>query len=380
MLASLSLVTLFLWFNPILVKYAVLTFIAYVLAATIHPLVEIGQRKWGIKPAVTVSLVCLSAIGLLILMGFMVLPLISHQSQAIAAQATASLQKTSAWVATVSPEAAKQLDLFIAQPMTKLTNSLAYISRFADGAVGFVAGLLLVLAGLVYVLFFFFTFALEEDELKTAVKAYFSDTNATKICAVIDGARDHISLWGRAQLAVATTFGVLFGGTLWVFGIPFALTIGFVAIFLEIVPYGGLLACALAVFLELPVEPIKGTIVVLGAYFVCSQFEANLIAPKLMDRALHIHGSIIFLALCIGFELGGVVDGAVGTVVGGLVAVPVLIVVRTIIFAYLGKDLAVQHDEIRRTGPNWFVRLLKRSLDWYQSLSIRIPFTVKRVN
>jgi predicted PurR-regulated permease PerM len=131
--------------------------------------------------------------------------------------------------------------------------------------------------------------------------------------------RIHVVLgrWIRGQLLliglVATVLYVILGPIL---HIPFALLLGIVSGFLEIVPLvGPLLAAALAGTVAFSTRGTDTTIVVLVVYLVVRQVEDQVIMPLVIGRAVRLHPVVTIFAVLVGLSAWGVL--------GGLLAVPV---------------------------------------------------------
>jgi predicted PurR-regulated permease PerM len=131
--------------------------------------------------------------------------------------------------------------------------------------------------------------------------------------------RIHVVLgrWIRGQLLlialVAVVLYVILGPILHV---PYALILGVLSGFLEIVPLvGPLIAAALAGTVAFSTRGTDTTIAVLLVYLVVRQVEDQVIMPLVIGRAVHLHPVVTIFAVLVGLSAWGVL--------GGLLAVPV---------------------------------------------------------
>lgn len=101
-------------------------------------------------------------------------------------------------------------------------------------------------------------------------------------------------------------------------GVPFALSIGIVGGFLEIVPYlGGIVAWLLAIFAAVSVSPL--TILWVTIFYVAVvEIKTHIVAPALYGRVTGIHPALVLIALVVGAKTGGII--------GVLFAVPVTVI------------------------------------------------------
>jgi len=130
------------------------------------------------------------------------------------------------------------------------------------------------------------------------------------------GHRIHVVLgrWLRGQLLlialVATVLYIVLGPLLHV---PYALAIGILSGFLEIIPLvGPMIAAALAGTVAFSAHGTDTTIVVLVVYFVIRQVEDQVVMPLVIGRAVHLHPVITIFAVLVGLSSWGILGGLLG--------------------------------------------------------------------
>ena len=137
----------------------------------------------------------------------------------------------------------------------------------------------------------------------------------------IDDLEHQLGGWVRGQIilmiviAIATYFGLS------LLGIPFALPLAILAGFLEILPnLGPFIASVPAILIAYLTLgfPMAGATTIM--YVVVQQLENNLLVPKIMSVNAKVNPLISMLCVLIGFQLG--------TVIGGLIAIPIYIIAR----------------------------------------------------
>jgi predicted PurR-regulated permease PerM len=118
--------------------------------------------------------------------------------------------------------------------------------------------------------------------------------------------------------------GLAIGGAMYLLGMPNPVLWGVAAAVLNFIPYlGALIGLALASLVSLITFDTLGEIVVVPiVYLMLTSIEGQIVTPLFVGRRLEINA--VFVFLCVGFWawLWGIV--------GALIAVPVLVVIKTI--------------------------------------------------
>lgn len=111
--------------------------------------------------------------------------------------------------------------------------------------------------------------------------------------------------WIRGQILIALIVGVLTTIGLRLIGLDFAILLGVLAGFLDIVPYfGPIIGGIPPVVVGLLVSPSMG-VKALAVIVVVQQIESNLITPQILGHTLGLHPLLVIFALLVGGELGG---------------------------------------------------------------------------
>lgn len=127
----------------------------------------------------------------------------------------------------------------------------------------------------------------------------------------------------RAQLMISAAIGCLTAAGLLLCGIPAWLLLGLVMAVLELIPYIGPFLGGIIVALFSWQHGLAKMLWGLGVIIVVQQIEGNLLAPKLTGDATRLHPLAILLGILAGGSLAGVT--------GILLAVPVILCVRTLV-------------------------------------------------
>jgi predicted PurR-regulated permease PerM len=123
----------------------------------------------------------------------------------------------------------------------------------------------------------------------------------------------------RGQLIMSATVGLLVGIGMAIFGVPYAVLLGVVAFILEFIPIiGTILSGALCVLIAFSHGWLIALFVLL--YFIGVHIlEGDILAPRIVGRAVGVHPAVSLFALLAGAELFGIWGAVLGSPLAGLI-------------------------------------------------------------
>ncbi|STP29349.1 permease [Enterococcus durans] len=140
---------------------------------------------------------------------------------------------------------------------------------------------------------------------------------------VLGEMNDQVSSYIRGQLTVAFAVAIMFMIGFAIIGLDYAVTLGIVAGFLNLIPYlGSFLAMIPAVFLAIVAGPVM-LVKVLIVFALEQTIEGRLISPLVLGNQLAIHPVTILLVLLTSGKLFGII--------GVILGIPVYAAVKVII-------------------------------------------------
>jgi predicted PurR-regulated permease PerM len=131
---------------------------------------------------------------------------------------------------------------------------------------------------------------------------------------------------------VAICDGILYAIGFLIIGLPYAVLIGAVAIFLTLIPFlGAIVTCIAALLIALVnfgdwLHPL----LVLVVFAVVQTLEGLVISPKIMGDRVGLHPVTIIIAVMVGTTL-------LGGLIGGILAIPLTAALRVVMFRYIWK-------------------------------------------
>ncbi|HWH69065.1 MAG TPA: AI-2E family transporter, partial [Candidatus Sulfotelmatobacter sp.] len=213
------------------------------------------------------------------------------------------------------------------------------------GQVGRVASWFGILAGLALIPVYTFYFLLEKQGISARWTHYLPVADSTfkrELVFVLNSINNYLIAFFRGQVLVAICDGILYGLGFLLIGLPYAVLIGVMAVFLTMIPFlGATVTCLMALVIALVqfgdwLHPLLVLLV-----FGCVQaLEGVVISPKIMGGRVGLHPVTIIVAVMAGTTL-------LGGLLGGILAIPLTAALRVVMFRYIWKPVA----EAASTAP-----------------------------
>jgi predicted PurR-regulated permease PerM len=187
----------------------------------------------------------------------------------------------------------------------------ADLSEFV-GIAGSVFGFVLAIFTIVFVALFVL---IDMPRIKGAVASVLAPAQRAWTLEVWERITTTISRWAIGAATIALIAGVIQGSTAWLLGSSYALALGVIAGFLDLIPN---LGATLAGFILVPVvyaeEGATAALIMLAVVLLYQQVENNLLTPTIQRKATNVWASVVIVSVT--------VFGALLGVLGALIAVP----------------------------------------------------------
>lgn len=285
--------------------------IALILASSLWPMVRKFRHKMSNIAAASLALViCMVILGGV---GALITFSVKAQWSTLVSQATKGFHELQGMVF----DWLKFVDEKTVQDGIKAVTDFATSEKFGMGALSglgavgtFFAGLLLTLV----ILFFFLKDgdAIFDFSLSWVPKHRVNKFRKSGIQTVLI-LGDYIR--GTAFVSLIDTVGIAIG--LLLLQVPLAIPLAVVIFLGGFIPMvGATLAGVLASLVTLVTNGLTEALIVAGIVILVNQLEGNFLQPKIMSRALSVHGLIVLVSLTAGTVLGGII--------GAILAVPLV--------------------------------------------------------
>lgn len=207
---------------------------------------------------------------------------------------------------------------------------IANAGTFASGLGGGVVGVSTALGNALLVIFVSLIAAMwiliDFPKISREVLSLFSEKQRDNLNVIAGSFGTAFYGWLRATFLCAAVNGVLVGVCLFIAGIPYPTALALAVGILYFIPYiGPVFMYVLCGIVGLTVSPVACLITIV-INFVINGAVCNFLSPKLMKDNVNVHPAITVIAIVIG--------GAVGGMVGMLLAVPIVAAVQTIFITY----------------------------------------------
>ena len=250
------------------------------------------------------------------------------------------------WFET-SKEWAKSVGLTNEKAREITVSAVSKISAWLLEQLKKVTSLFGFLAGLALVPVYVFYFLLEKRSIKRNWTDYLPVRESKvkdEIVFVLHSINDCMIVFFRSQVLVAMCVGTLLTVGFLALGLDYAILLGVMAGLLGIIPYLGVALSIIPAFILSMVQFVPDgdwlkPILILVWFAAVQAMEGFFISPKIIGDRVGLHPLTIIIAIMIGTTL-------LGGIVGGVLAIPLTAVLRTLMFRY------VWVDRVRTSGAN----------------------------
>jgi len=299
-------------------EFILVVITSIVIASAIEPAALWAKRRGIPRLPMIILVYMVSALLLLGLFYFLLLPLIGEMSSFIK---TLTIYSNSVASGGILSEMFQTQGLFggldtpvLIRELSSYLNSLAdFLSQGVFSSVSLVFGGIL---NFVLILVLSFYLVVQEDGVSKFLKIITPLKHEQYVTGLWRRSQTKIGLWMQGQLLMSALVMLLVYIGLLVIGIPHALLLSVLAGVFELIPlFGATLAAIPALFIAYISGGTTPTLIVAGLYIVIQQLEGNLIYPLVVKKVVGVPPMISIVALVIGGTLAGFL--------GVLISVPV---------------------------------------------------------
>ena len=195
-----------------------------------------------------------------------------------------------------------------------------------------------LLAGMALVPVYVFYFLLEARTIEMKWSDYLPLKESRfkeEAVFVLNSFNDCLVVFFRGQILVAICVGICLAIGFSIIQLPYAILIGLLAGALGIIPYFGVIVSTIPVLLlsltrddQMLIQGGWAPIVALGICVLVLFLEKTVIQPKIIGDRVGMHPVAVIISVLMGATL-------VGGVIGGLLAIPIAMALRTVLFRYV---------------------------------------------
>jgi predicted PurR-regulated permease PerM len=215
------------------------------------------------------------------------------------------------------------------------------IGGVAASGIGVLFGVVKTVASVVIVAFLTFFMLLEGPAWSRRLIALVPEAKRPRCRRVAYGIYRTVGGFVSGNLAASLLAGITLTGVLLATGVPFAVPLGLLVAFLDLLPIFGMIVALVILAAVSFSHSVVAGIVVVGFMFVYHQFEVYLLRPLIYGRTVELSPLAVLVAVVIGTELAGVI--------GALAAIPVAGAMNVVVCELLQARAEARRQEI--IGP-----------------------------
>ncbi|MFA7319658.1 MAG: AI-2E family transporter [Parcubacteria group bacterium] len=321
------LIILALWFLYLVKDIVLLLFIAVIIAAAIDPAVNFLQKK-NIPRSAGALLIYLLLFSIIALVISFLIPPLGSQMRDFSSHSGQYLKSTGAeFNLNDGFFSTDNINVAVGKVISEFGNSLTDVANnIFSKTIGVFSGLI----STIVVFSMAFYMVMTEDGIKKFVVSITPQKKKAYAANLTDRIKDKIGKWMAGQLVLMVIIFALDYIGLSLIGIPYALVLAILAGILEIVPYvGPIVAAVPGVILGFLVSPVTG-LLALVIYTIAQQFEAHVVVPQIMKKAVGLNPVATIAAILIGFNLAGAL--------GAIISVPAATAISLFISDLMDKE------------------------------------------
>ncbi len=296
-------------------------FVSVLFAAALSGPAE-RLARWRIPRAVAVVLIYLTALGAIVVTGWLVVPPLFEQTATFADRA---------------PEYAAEYEGLrdtynqLRDDYPALPSFDAEVSRFGNRILERAGDRALELPGLAFTAFldllsiFVISMLLvtNRERLLGFGLSLVHPTDREFVASLVDKMWNRVGFYLRAKVIVMTIVGAITYVALLVIGVPFALMLAVVVALGEAIPRAGPWLARIPLLAIAALEDWQTFLLVFGASVVIENAKGYVISPVVEGRQLDIHPLLVFVSVLVGAGLVGFA--------GAFIAVPAAALVQTFV-------------------------------------------------
>jgi predicted PurR-regulated permease PerM len=301
-LAWTILVVLLIWGASHIVRTLLILTIAGLLAYALLPLVKLFER---VMPRfLAVLLVYIVVFGGVCLLLYFVIVAAIDQVRSLTIYLQQLLTPGSSGQATQLERILRSFGISSSQIIAVRDQVLSHAEGFATNIVPVITNFVITLLDIVVIAVMSIYLVLDGPRAASWLRSNAPQT--AHVDFVLDVLQRIVGGYIRGQLLLSLLIGVLVGGGMAVFRVPYALLLGIMAFILEFIPILGTLISGVICTLLALTMGWGMALLVLGYFTIVHVLEGDIIGPRVVGKAVGLRPVVSLAALVAGSELFGI--------------------------------------------------------------------------
>jgi predicted PurR-regulated permease PerM len=335
--AALGLV-LILWFE---IHTLMLAFMGLLLAVFLYTLADWLARFTKMPYWLSLTIVCLVLIGLLFGVGYLSGERIGQQAAALREELPKAWNKLRAWLE------ARTWGAWLLERGSSISSHATHgtSSELITRGVGVFTTTTQTIADAFVILFVGLFGAINRDVYVRGTVRLVPLRHRARAREVMQACGRILWWWLVGQLIAMVFIGIITGLTLWLLGVPLAMTLGVIAALLNFIPnVGPILSAVPAAMLGMLHTPMTAVWVLL-AYFIIQMLQDHVVTPVVQQETVRLPPVILILAQVFMYYWAGIL----GLILAPALAAVLLKIVQMLyVHQTLGDDMRDAAEEEKR--------------------------------
>ncbi len=293
---------------------------AFIIAILLSPVVNLFvrikvNRILAICITLFLSIIIIFACGAFV---FSQASLFSESWPSFVDKFTLVLNNTISQAATYFDVKPENIREWIAKTQSELLNFNGKVVGQTLISVGSGVAVLLIVPVYIFVILYYQPLLLE------FIRRLFVKDHQTQVAEIVSQTKTLVQRYLLGLIIEAAIIATLDAGALLILGIDYAILLGIIAAFLNMIPYiGGIVAVALPMMVALATkESPLSAVYILIAYYAIQLFDNNYVVPKIVASKVKINALFSILVVLVGNMLWGIP--------GMFLSIPLLAIVKLI--------------------------------------------------
>jgi predicted PurR-regulated permease PerM len=284
------------------------------LALALNPAVERLQQPAGFgKRGMAAAVIYLIAIGVLVGLGFLLIPPVADQVSKLADAAPGYVHDLTRGHGPLGFLETKYHVVEKLRKAVKDGGGGASFATSAGTALSITRSVVTAIVGVVTIAFMTFFMILEGPAWMDRLYSLLPPESEPRWRNVGQRVAQTVSGYVTGNLLISLIAGVSASIVLAIMGVPYALALGFVVALLDLIPLAGATLAGIIIVTVAFLTSVTAGIVVLVFFVLYQQLENHLLQPLVYGRTVQLSPLAVLISVLIGAEVAGVL-GALGAI------------------------------------------------------------------
>lgn len=207
------------------------------------------------------------------------------------------------------------------------------LSQYAQGVISFATGIVDFFIAIIVSIYMLAQRSEIKEFFRKLIKAIFKENTYKNISKYFDKTNEIFFKYISSQLLDAIIVGILASITMLIMDVKYAVLLGFLIGFFNLIPYfGAIIAIVIAALITILTGGFPQAVWMTIVVTIVQQIDANIIGPRIVSGNLKISPLLVIFAVTVG--------GAYFGILGMLLAVPIITIIKQFVTDFIDMKIA----------------------------------------